>query len=164
MAISATLWNADRSMVEAGLVGSGVKVRFADGFEGTVPISKLPDVIGRDVTALELSNPYVLRIITRSGETEVPADFIRYHSDPKYRSTADEGDERSMQAFGGRLQRLREKAGLTQEALSKQCGISRGTLARIETGRYFPRFQTLERLADGLQVRFEDLMIAPEKA
>ena len=55
--------------------------------------------------------------------------------------------------FGERLRRLREAAGLTQEALSERAGITAKGIASLETGRrQHPYPHTVRALADALQL------------
>jgi transcriptional regulator with XRE-family HTH domain len=51
-----------------------------------------------------------------------------------------------------RLKRLRERAGLTQEAVAKRAGVSRAYLARLEMGRHDPPLSRLRKLAKALGV------------
>ena len=60
--------------------------------------------------------------------------------------------------IGMHIQQLREKRGMTQEALAKKAGISRGYLARLETGRHDPSLSMLRTLAKALKVKLVDLV------
>lgn len=55
-------------------------------------------------------------------------------------------------AFGTTLRRLREAAGLTQQQLADQAGISKRTLEGWEQGRNRPRLDVLPALAEALGV------------
>jgi class 3 adenylate cyclase/transcriptional regulator with XRE-family HTH domain/tetratricopeptide (TPR) repeat protein len=70
--------------------------------------------------------------------------------------------------FGERLRRLRIAAGLTQEALAEQAGLSARGIADLERGaRRFPRAATVRRLADALGLSAADrasLIAAGQKA
>jgi len=54
--------------------------------------------------------------------------------------------------LGGRIKELRKMRGLTQEQLSQKIGIDPKSLSRIEVGGSFPSFETLDKLANVLQV------------
>jgi transcriptional regulator with XRE-family HTH domain len=54
--------------------------------------------------------------------------------------------------LGMKVQTLRDKRAMTQEVLAKKAGISRGYLARVETGRHEPTLTTLRKLAKALGV------------
>jgi transcriptional regulator with XRE-family HTH domain len=51
-----------------------------------------------------------------------------------------------------RIKILREGQKISQEELAARSGISRGYLARLETGRHDPTITTLEKLAKALKV------------
>ncbi len=57
-----------------------------------------------------------------------------------------------------RLKALRIKRGMTQEALAKKAGISRGYLLRLEAGRQDPSLSTLTSLAKALKVKVGELL------
>jgi transcriptional regulator with XRE-family HTH domain len=54
--------------------------------------------------------------------------------------------------LGMKVQALRAKRAMTQEVLAKKAGISRGYLARVETGRHEPTLTMLRKLAKALAV------------
>ena len=47
---------------------------------------------------------------------------------------------------------LRQRAGLTQELLARQAGVDRSMISRYETGRRSPRLDTLQRLAEAVDL------------
>jgi len=53
-------------------------------------------------------------------------------------------------ALGKALRQLREKRGLTQEALAHEAGITTGSLSLIERGQRNPSWGTVSRIADAL--------------
>lgn len=57
--------------------------------------------------------------------------------------------------FAQALRRLREKAGLTQQALADAAGLHRVQVARFEAGRFAPRWDAVLALADALGVSTE---------
>ncbi len=60
--------------------------------------------------------------------------------------------------FTVRLKALRIKRGMSQEALAKKAGISRGYLLRLEAGRQDPSLSTLTSLAKALKVKVGELL------
>ncbi len=60
--------------------------------------------------------------------------------------------------IGMKIQRLRQKRGMTQEALAAKAGVSRGFLARLETGRHDPSLTTVGKLAKALKVKLGELL------
>ena len=60
--------------------------------------------------------------------------------------------------WGLYVKRLREERGMTQGELSRQSGVSRGHLSRIEIGSYKScNYATLEKLAKGLNISLSEL-------
>lgn len=53
-------------------------------------------------------------------------------------------------ALGSAIRELREKRGLTQEALAHEAGITTGTLSLIERGQSNPAWGTVSRIAAAL--------------
>jgi len=51
---------------------------------------------------------------------------------------------------GGRIKRRRKVAGITQEELAEQIGLSKNHLSNIERGRYLPTIETLLMICDAL--------------
>ncbi len=66
--------------------------------------------------------------------------------------------------FGENLQRLRNKAKLSQAGLAKRSGISVNTIQNWEIDRHQPRIEALPRLADALGVRLESLILPMGRA
>ena len=60
------------------------------------------------------------------------------------------------------LIRIREQRNLTQQQLSKLCGVPRSTIANIETGSSNPTLGVLGKLAVALQSPLEQLLSAPQ--
>ena len=64
-----------------------------------------------------------------------------------------------MMALGRKLKQLRERAGLTQEDLSRQAGLPYTYVARIERGEIeSPRIETRRKLAKVLRVSITQLL------
>jgi transcriptional regulator with XRE-family HTH domain len=64
----------------------------------------------------------------------------------------------SPKRFAMRLRTLRLKKALTQAALAKKIGVSRGYLARLEMGRHDPPLSRLRKLAKALGVPVTELL------
>ena len=59
--------------------------------------------------------------------------------------------------FGKRLQALRLQAGMTQEELANEIGVTVESISNIERGVYGPKFDNLEKLAAALDVQVMEL-------
>jgi DNA-binding XRE family transcriptional regulator len=150
---------ADRMVVAAGLSDGALFVRFADGREGWIPLTSL-HLPGRPCD-VRLPDPYVIELVLEDGRVEeIPWDCARHFADPGYRNRVERAAERGRKAFGHRLKRLREEAGLTQEELARRSGLHRVTVARLERGSSSPGCATLEALARGLGVPLPALLVS----
>ena len=59
--------------------------------------------------------------------------------------------------LGMRLKEIRENRKYTQDKLAELVGIDPKHLSRIENGRNYPSFETLEKILDNLEVNYEDV-------
>jgi predicted transcriptional regulator len=66
------------------------------------------------------------------------------------------------QALAGALRQLRQNNGRTQEDLAYIAGITVAALARIERGTSNPRWTTVRRVVDALEISLADFAIAVE--
>lgn len=62
------------------------------------------------------------------------------------------------ESFGERLKELRNDRMLTQRDLARQAGIALSTVVNLEKQHTAPRFGTIRRLADALEVEPHTLM------
>ena len=151
-------------MTVARLLDDGIELSFADGARGLIPYSDLPEIGERAaLSTLKLPNPYEMVLETTQGETvEMPWDFARHYCDASYRPTAEAMAMRGRHALGQRIRRLRNAAGLSQDALAREAGIGRVTLVRLEKGEQKPRYRILGAIAKALGADVSDLLVEPE--
>ena len=155
---------ANRMMTVASLLEDGIELSFADGAEGLIPYSDLPEIGERAVlSTLELPNPYEMVLKTAQGATiEIPWDFARHYCDASYRPAVEAIAMRGRHTLGQRVRRLRTAAGLSQVALAGAAGIGRVTLVRLEKGEQTPRYKTLSAVARVLGVDVLELLVELE--
>lgn len=60
-------------------------------------------------------------------------------------------------ALGKKIQRVRNKTGMTQEQVAEKVGISRAYMGYIEQGRYSASLEVIEKVARALKVKVSDL-------
>lgn len=65
--------------------------------------------------------------------------------------------DQALAALGKAIRDVREKQGLTLEALAPQAGTTIGTLGQIERGKANPTWRTVWRIAEALGVSIADL-------
>ena len=115
------------------------------------------------MSTLELPNPYEMVLKTAQGATiEIPWDFARHCCDASYRPAVEAIAMRGRHTLGQRVRRLRNSAGLSQDALAGAAGIGRVTLVRLEKGEQTPRYKTLSTVARVLGVDVSELLVALE--
>ncbi len=66
------------------------------------------------------------------------------------------------QALASTVARLRLEHGMTQEALAFKADVAVATLRRIERGRSNPKWPTLVKIANALQITPSELLAARE--
>jgi len=59
--------------------------------------------------------------------------------------------------FGKKLKELRRSRGYTQQSLAEKADIDEKHLSRIENGKYFPTYNTLNKLLNALEVSIEEV-------
>lgn len=59
--------------------------------------------------------------------------------------------------------KARKMLGLTQNELASRSGVSRSTIARIETSNSFPNLRTVQKLAVVLGCTIDDLLTSEDK-
>lgn len=62
-----------------------------------------------------------------------------------------------QERLGQKLRRLREEKGVSQEELSKEAGLDRTYVGKIERGKKSPSLNTVEKLGDALGVEVWEL-------
>ena len=152
--------NADRMMLSASALETGIELSFVDGCSGVIPFDELPEVAaGGGVNNIELPSPYEMIIVMNQGErSEIPWDYARHYCDPTYRPRVEAIAKLACENLGRRIRQLRKEAGLSQTALATRAEIGRATLARIEKGENSPRHKTLTAIAQAMDVAFQDLV------
>lgn len=63
--------------------------------------------------------------------------------------------EQERKRIGGRIAALRKARGLSQQQLADMAGLAQQNLARVETGRYSSRLDTLAAIAEALGCQLE---------
>lgn len=63
-----------------------------------------------------------------------------------------------MSLIGARIRHARKLAGNSQEDLADRIKVNRSYLSLVENGKSSPTFEFLEKIADGLNIKVEDLV------
>ena len=56
----------------------------------------------------------------------------------------------ARQEIASQLRQVRKEQGMTQERLAEKVGTRKSNISRLESGRYNPRLDFLEKVAGGL--------------
>lgn len=67
----------------------------------------------------------------------------------------DEQKQATRERMGQRIASLRKLAGYTQEELAQRAGIQRTHLGRIEAGKYAVNLETLQAIAEALDMTLD---------
>lgn len=59
--------------------------------------------------------------------------------------------------IGEKIRHLRLKQNLTQKALANKCGMYESQMRKYETGKANPKIETLQKIADALNVPINEL-------
>jgi transcriptional regulator with XRE-family HTH domain len=65
---------------------------------------------------------------------------------------------RTLRALANRIKELRDRKGISQEELAHRAGLSRTGMGFLETGKRWPRLDTLMKVADGLNITLDELL------
>jgi transcriptional regulator with XRE-family HTH domain len=65
---------------------------------------------------------------------------------------------RTLRALANRIKELRDQKGISQEELAHRAGLSRTGMGFLETGKRWPRLDTLMKVADGLNIPLNELL------
>lgn len=66
-------------------------------------------------------------------------------------------EEKFLKAFGEQLAKIRKSNGLSQEELANRAGLHAVAITYIETGKRLPKLNTIHKLANGLEIKVEEL-------
>jgi transcriptional regulator with XRE-family HTH domain len=65
---------------------------------------------------------------------------------------------RILQALASRIKELRLHKNVSQEELAHRSGLSRTGMGFLETGKRWPRLDTLMSVAEGLNISVDELL------
>lgn len=73
-------------------------------------------------------------------------------------------DLTSAAVLGFTLRQLRERRGISQDALARHADLNRSFLSDLERGKANPSLVSLEKLAFALDMKVTELLVAVEQA
>jgi len=103
-----------------------------------------------------------IQVVQQSGNIiEVPWDTVLYNCEPEYeffkgKKLPPETNQKNR--IGQRIRQAREQKGYTVQELAERTGIKRPNLSRLEHGRHQPSLETLEKIAEALNIPIFELL------
>lgn len=138
-------------------------VEFNDGVYGEITLHDL------DIQDLEdqllLDSPQIsehgnaVEIFTEDGEIfDIDAAVLKSLISEKTKDQIREQARLTAQNVGDQIKSVRKEKKITQNELSELTNIDQAIISKIETGKHLPRFDTIERIAKGLNVTVSQLL------
>ena len=136
-------------------------VTFDSGKKYAFPRSALEVDDGSDLVKIQLDRGrFFFRVTQVSGNRyEVPWDRVLHETESSYAYLRGRAVRSKTNGdIGSRIRRLREAKGFTQEELADSVGMMRSNISRIEAAKHRPTLETLEKIAQALDVSVADLV------
>jgi ribosome-binding protein aMBF1 (putative translation factor) len=100
-----------------------------------------------------------IEIATASGRLfHIGSASVRAVIDQKFAQRLAHESDAATHSLGERLRKARERSGVTQQELESRSGLAQALISKLERGKHQPRFDTLQRYADGLGVSVTSLL------
>ena len=127
-------------------------------------LSELPEADLTKVTKWTLSKKRdCIEVVQESGnKVEIPWDDVLYHCEPQYEfyKGKQAQEETGLKQIGERIHQWRESKGYSIQHLADKAKMKRPNLSRIENGHHQPSLDTLEKIAEALEISVADLVIS----
>lgn len=138
-------------------------IAFSDGLSGfldweSLGLTEILNQLRLD-SATVGSDGATVEILTQDGETfEIDGLSIRALLDVNLAKTISERANESDREVGERIRSARLAQGMTQADLGKRTDIDQAIISKLERGKHQPRFDTVQRLAQGLGWTVSELL------
>ena len=139
-------------------------VLYGDGVSGLIQWSDLDmseirkDLIPESTT--KGSYGASIEILTKDGTLlEIDSDVVKAHLSPRHAAILEAAAESVHKEVGLRIKSRRSAAGMTQIELGKRINIDQAIISKIERGLHQPRIDTLRRIASGLNLGLNALLV-----
>lgn len=138
-------------------------VEFGDGFKSVLPWAHLglegvePPLLPETATVGEELD--AIAVLKEDGSIfEIDALSVRSLVEHQSKDKIAKENSASLGSVGRKLKARREEFGLTQKALAAKSGLDQPVISKLERGKHRPRFDTLERYANGLGLSVAELL------
>jgi DNA-binding XRE family transcriptional regulator len=133
---------------------------------GNAYILKVSDLSEADTSGVDkytVEDDYrSFRVIQPSGNWfDVPWDDVLYHCEPTYtyyKGKNSLNKEQATQSIGQKIRQIRLSKGYSIEALAEKASMKRPNLSRLENGKHQPSLETLEHLAEALEMTVAEIL------
>jgi len=100
-----------------------------------------------------------IELFTKKGEIfDIDAQVLKSFISSKTKDQIEKETELTAQNVGNQIKSARKKNELTQKKLSELTNIDQAIISKIETGKHIPRFDTISRIANGLNITVSELL------
>ncbi|HYW35843.1 MAG TPA: helix-turn-helix transcriptional regulator [Balneolaceae bacterium] len=138
-------------------------IEFNDASFGEVSLKELDiqslknDLLLDSVQISDQGN--AIELFTKKGEIfDIDAQVLKSFISTKTRDKIKNDAELTAQNVGNQIKAARKMNNLTQENLSELTNIDQAIISKIETGKHLPRFDTISRIANGLDITVSELL------
>lgn len=137
-------------------------VEMGNGRTYDLRVSELPEADSTKIAKWSLSRHRdYIKVTQESGSTfEIPWDDVLYHCEPQYEFYKGKraNTESDASRIGERVRTARKLKGYSVRMLADKAGMKRPNLSRLEHGRHQPALETLERIAQALEISIAELV------
>jgi DNA-binding XRE family transcriptional regulator len=137
-------------------------IAFGDGLSGSIQPREIGFDDPRELSLeTETVAPYHggVQVLNRAGDVvDIDGGSLRAVLDGVFARNIVLQAESSSRRVGERLKGQRLKAGVTQVQLAERSGLDQAIISKLERGKHQPRWDTIQRYADGLGVAPENLL------
>lgn len=140
-------------------------LEFVDGLYGEITFMSLEiedianNLLLDSVQISDLGN--AIELFTNDGELfDIDSQVLRLLISEQVKDEIAKQTELTALNVGRKIALARKNNKLTQVDLSKLTDIDQAILSKIETGKHLPRFDTLERIAQGMGISLTELLQA----
>lgn len=100
-----------------------------------------------------------IEIFTQDGEIfDIDADVLKSFISEDVRNKINREAQITAVSIGASISIARKEKNITQKELSITTEIDQAIISKIENGKHIPRFDTIERIAKGLNINIEKLL------
>lgn len=158
------MWNSDLlKHIGVNKPNKCFLIVFNDGSYGEVSFSDLGIIEFLDkllIDSAKISKTgNAIEIFTQDVELfDIDADVLKSFISEDVRNKINREAQITAESIGASISLARKEKSITQKQLSIATEIDQAIISKIENGKHLPRFDTIERIAKGLNINIEKLL------